>query len=144
MLDMFSFNMKIYDGLKTPPTKVLRFMSCSKKHSSYANLMFVWPCIVDIMEDKDQLDATKCWFTLSTCFVHYYAHLQEYNGEYRFLVSKPSGFCSAGLLDVCAAQRMWPHCCYAVHSFISIQPLGQFGRNQSPVRRPVWLWYTAY
>jgi len=23
-----------------------------------------------------------------------------------------------------------------------IQPLGRFGRNQSPVRRPVWLWYT--
>jgi hypothetical protein len=22
---------------------------------------------------------------------------------------------------------------------ISIQPLGRFGRNQSPVRRPVWL-----
>jgi hypothetical protein len=31
-----------------------------------------------------------------------------------------------------------------IHSFISIQPLGRFGRNQSPVRRPVWLWYTAY
>jgi hypothetical protein len=27
---------------------------------------------------------------------------------------------------------------------ISIQPLGQFGRNQSPVRRPVWLWYAAF
>jgi hypothetical protein len=24
-------------------------------------LMFVWPCIVNIMWDKDQLDATKCW-----------------------------------------------------------------------------------
>jgi hypothetical protein len=27
---------------------------------------------------------------------------------------------------------------------ISIQPLGRFGRNQSPVRRPVWLWYAAF
>jgi len=25
----------------------------------------------------------------------------------------------------------------------SIQPLGWFSRNQSPVRRPVWLWHTA-
>ena len=29
------------------------------------------------------------------------------------------------------------------HSFISIQPLGRFSRNQSPVRRPIWLWHTA-
>jgi len=28
-------------------------------------------------------------------------------------------------------------------SFISIQPLGRFSRNQSPVRRPVWLWHAA-
>jgi len=28
-------------------------------------------------------------------------------------------------------------------SFISIQPLGGFSRNQSPVRRPVWLWHAA-
>ena len=26
---------------------------------------------------------------------------------------------------------------------ISIQPLGRFSRNQSPARRPVWLWHTA-
>jgi len=26
---------------------------------------------------------------------------------------------------------------------IVIQPLDQFGRNHSPVRRPVWLWYAA-
>ena len=32
---------------------------------------------------------------------------------------------------------------YPLHSFISIQPLGWFSRNQSPVRRPVWLWHTA-
>ena len=32
---------------------------------------------------------------------------------------------------------------YAIHSFISIQPLGWFSRNQSPVRRPVWLWDAA-
>jgi len=25
----------------------------------------------------------------------------------------------------------------------SIQPLGRFSRNQSPVRRPVWLWHAA-
>jgi hypothetical protein len=25
----------------------------------------------------------------------------------------------------------------------SIQPLVRFSRNQSPVRRPVWLWYAA-
>jgi len=30
-----------------------------------------------------------------------------------------------------------------IHSFISIQPLGQFSRNQNPVMRPVWLWHTA-
>jgi hypothetical protein len=29
------------------------------------------------------------------------------------------------------------------NSFISIQPLGQFSRNQNPVRLPVWLWHTA-
>ena len=29
-----------------------------------------------------------------------------------------------------------------IHSF-SIQPLGQFGRNQSSVRWPVWLWHAA-
>ena len=28
-------------------------------------------------------------------------------------------------------------------SFISIQPLGRFSRNQNPVRWPVWLWHTA-
>jgi len=26
---------------------------------------------------------------------------------------------------------------------MGIQPLGRFGRNQSPVRRLVWLWYAA-
>jgi hypothetical protein len=53
----------------------------------------------------------KYWFIDSTCFGHWYAHRQEYNSEFRFLVSKPgkpSGLCSAGLLDVCTAQRMWP------------------------------------
>jgi len=29
------------------------------------------------------------------------------------------------------------------YSFISIQPLGRFDRNQSPIRRPVWLWHAA-
>jgi hypothetical protein len=38
---------------------------------------------------RNQLDATKCWFIDSTCFEHYYAHLQEHISEYRFLVSKP-------------------------------------------------------
>jgi hypothetical protein len=38
---------------------------------------------------NNQLDATKCWFIFSTCFEHYYAHLQEYISEYQFLVSKP-------------------------------------------------------
>jgi hypothetical protein len=38
---------------------------------------------------KNQLVATKCWFIDSKCFEHYYAHLQEYISEYRFLVSKP-------------------------------------------------------
>ena len=28
-------------------------------------------------------------------------------------------------------------------SFISIQPLDRFSRNQNPVRRPIWLWHTA-
>jgi hypothetical protein len=32
---------------------------------------------------------TRCWFIDSTCFEHYYAHLQKYISEYRFLVSKP-------------------------------------------------------
>ena len=32
---------------------------------------------------------------------------------------------------------------HTINSFISIQPLGRFGRNQSPVRRPVWLWHAA-
>jgi hypothetical protein len=32
---------------------------------------------------------------------------------------------------------------YHIYSFISIQPLGRFSRNQNPVRRPVWLWHTA-
>jgi len=31
-----------------------------------------------------------------------------------------------------------------VDSLISIQPLGRFSRNQNPVRRPVWLWHTAF
>jgi hypothetical protein len=44
-------------------------------------------CIV--YKRKNQLDATKCWFIDSTCFEHYYAHLQECVNEYRFLVSKP-------------------------------------------------------
>jgi len=30
-----------------------------------------------------------------------------------------------------------------IHLFISIQPLGWFGRNQSSVRWPVWLWHAA-
>jgi hypothetical protein len=30
-----------------------------------------------------------------------------------------------------------------INSFISIQPLGRFNRNQKPVRRPVCLWHTA-
>jgi len=30
-----------------------------------------------------------------------------------------------------------------LYSFISIQPLGRFSRNQNPVRWPVWLWHTA-
>ena len=33
--------------------------------------------------------------------------------------------------------------CIGSDSFISIQPLGWFSRNQSPVRRPVWLWHAA-
>jgi len=28
-----------------------------------------------------------------------------------------------------------------MYSFISIQPLGRFRRNQNPVRLPVWLWH---
>ena len=31
-----------------------------------------------------------------------------------------------------------------INSYLSsIQPLGRFSRNQSPVRRPVWLWHAA-
>jgi hypothetical protein len=53
----------------------------------------------------------KCWFIDSTCFGHKHAHRQEYNSEFSFFVSKPGkppGLCSAGLLDVCTVQRMWP------------------------------------
>jgi len=32
--------------------------------------------------------------------------------------------------------------CYLGDSFISVQPLGWFSKNQNPVRRPVWLWHT--
>ena len=35
------------------------------------------------------------------------------------------------------------HSILPIHSFITIQPLGRFSRNQNPVRRPVWLWHTA-
>jgi hypothetical protein len=31
-----------------------------------------------------------------------------------------------------------------IYSFINIQPLGRFGRNQSLVRRPVWLWHCKF
>jgi len=37
--------------------------------------------------------------------------------------------------------RLWVLQC--PYSFISIQPLGRFSRNQSPVRRPIWPWYAA-
>jgi hypothetical protein len=30
-----------------------------------------------------------------------------------------------------------------IHSFISIQPLGLFSRNQNTFSRPVWLWHTV-
>jgi hypothetical protein len=56
-------------------------------------------------------------FIDSTHFGHQYAHHQENNSEFRFLVSKPgkpSRLCSAGLLDVCTAQRMWPVGCVAL------------------------------
>jgi hypothetical protein len=43
----------------------------------------------DYVRKQNQPDATKCWFIDSTCFEHYYALIQEYIGEYRFLVSKP-------------------------------------------------------
>ena len=33
--------------------------------------------------------------------------------------------------------------CVYIYTFIRIQPLGWFSRNQNPVRRPVWLWHTA-
>jgi hypothetical protein len=32
----------------------------------------------------------------------------------------------------------------SISSSSSIQPLGLFGRNQSPVRQPVWLWHAAF
>jgi len=43
--------------------------------------------------------------------------------------------------------RRWPLVVFYnivdIHSFISIQPLGRFSRNQSPVRRLVWPWHAA-
>jgi hypothetical protein len=39
-----------------------------------------------------------------------------------------------------ARNHVYQGSCY---SFISIQPLGWFSRNQNPVRRPIWLWHTA-
>jgi hypothetical protein len=66
----------------------------------------------------------KCWFILSTCFGHKYAHRQEHNSEFRFLVYKPgksSGLCGAGLLDVCTVQGMWPNGQQAVtHNNINV------------------------
>jgi hypothetical protein len=33
--------------------------------------------------------------------------------------------------------------CIIIIIIMGIQPLGRFGRNQSPVRQTVWLWYAA-
>jgi hypothetical protein len=60
------------------------------------------------MQDKNYLDALKFWFIYSTYFEHYYALLQEYISEYRFLVSKTwknvnSEVCSTGV--VCGHKK---------------------------------------
>ena len=33
---------------------------------------------------------------------------------------------------------------YLISSSLVFSPKAGFGRNQSPVRRPVWLWHTAF
>jgi len=52
---------------------------------------------------------------------------------------KISGNSSGGTEE----EREKPNSECPVYSFISIQPLGRFSRNQNPVRPPVWLWHTA-
>jgi hypothetical protein len=44
------------------------------------SLMFMWPCIVDIVKGKEPTRCNKvCSFIALTCFGHQYAHHQEYN-----------------------------------------------------------------
>jgi hypothetical protein len=65
--------------------------------------------MVDIMYDKDQLDATK-YADLLTQHVSG-TNMHNSTAVSSTLVSKPGkppGLCSAGLLDVCTAWRMWP------------------------------------
>ena len=50
----------------------------------YASFRFLWPCIVSkVWREKNQQDATiRCLLltSISTCFGHHYAHLQENKG----------------------------------------------------------------
>jgi len=44
------------------------------------NMVFIGPCIIVIIEEKNQIDATYYFIVLligSTCFGYYYAHHQE-------------------------------------------------------------------
>jgi uncharacterized membrane protein len=41
------------------------------------------------------------------------------------------------------AYYQWRKIYIIINIIISIQSLGRFSRNQSPVRRPVWLWHAA-
>jgi hypothetical protein len=54
--------------------------------------------------------------------------------------------CAAGVIIGDSIEELLFACTHTpthIHSFISIQPLGRFSRNQNPVRRPVWCWPTA-
>jgi hypothetical protein len=54
--------------------------ACLFENKGHAMYCFVSKLVEEkengnIMQDKNQLDATKCWFIDSTCFEHYYAHI---------------------------------------------------------------------
>jgi hypothetical protein len=74
----------------------------------------MWPCIVDIMQDKDQLDATKYADLLTQHVSGTNMPIVRSTIVSSTLVSKPGkppGLCSAGLLDVYCleevAQPIW-------------------------------------
>jgi len=52
--------------------------------------------------------------------------------------------CSASSSSFCSSSAFFSFSLqHTHHSFISIQPPGRFGRNQSPLRGLIWLWHAA-